>query len=587
MTLERPRPHPLRQYSLVADGERGALIGPDGAWVWLCFPRWHDPSVFASLIGGEGFYRVVPHEPFTWGGYYEPGSLVWRSRWVSTVGVVECREALAMPAPVGRAVLLRRVKVLEGRGRLDVDLHLRGGYGGEPLRSIHRGEDGSWTGECDGMHVRWSGAPSVRVDPDGQGGRRLSFHLDLEHAEQHDLVLELGTRDLDDEVPDADRLWASTEQHWNETVPHLHGIVARRDARHAYAVLAGLTSTGGGTVAAATCALPERAEAGRSYDYRYVWIRDQCLAGLAVAALGSHPLLDDAVCFVAARLLEDGARLRPAYTTDGGRVPDERALGLPGYPGGADIVGNHVNGQFQLDAFGEALLLFAAAARHDHLDADGWRAAEVAAAAIEERRREPDAGIWEVEDRTWTHSRLECVAGLRAAAAAPGAPRSAVARWMAVADGILAETARSSVHRDGRWQRAPDDERVDAALLVPALRGAVPADDPRTVATLAAVRAELADDQHLYRFAHDDGPLERAEGAFLLCGFWMSMAYLQQGEVTEAMRWFERNRAACGPPGLFAEEYDVVVRQLRGNLPQAFVHAGMLETACRLSAVAE
>ena len=82
----------------------------------------------------------------------------------------------------------------------------------------------------------------------------------------------------------------------------------------------------------------------------------------------AHPLLDDAVRFVAARLLADGPQLAPAYTVDGGRVPDQRRLDLPGYPGGTDIVGNWVNAQFQLDAFGEALLLFAAAARHDRLD---------------------------------------------------------------------------------------------------------------------------------------------------------------------------------------------------------------------------
>jgi GH15 family glucan-1,4-alpha-glucosidase len=34
---------------------------------------------------------------------------------------------------------------------------------------------------------------------------------------------------------------------------------------------------------------------------------------------------------------------------------------------------------------------------------------------------------------------------------------------------------------------------------------------------------------------------------------------------------------------LFTEEYDVTERQLRGNVPQAFVHAAMLETACRLA----
>ena len=33
----------------------------------------------------------------------------------------------------------------------------------------------------------------------------------------------------------------------------------------------------------------------------------------------------------------------------------------------------------------------------------------------------------------------------------------------------------------------------------------------------------------------------------------------------------------------FSEEYDISQRQLRGNLPQAFVHAQMLECACRLA----
>ena len=67
-------------------------------------------------------------------------------------------------------------------------------------------------------------------------------------------------------------------------------------------------------------------------------------------------------------------------------MPDERVLpGLAGYPGGADKVGNWVNQQFQLDALGEALLLFAAAARHDHLDTWHWQAVEAAVAAIEAR----------------------------------------------------------------------------------------------------------------------------------------------------------------------------------------------------------
>ena len=43
-------------------------------------------------------------------------------------------------------------------------------------------------------------------------------------------------------------------------------------------------------------------------------------------------------------------------------------------------------------------------------------------------------------------------------------------------------------------------------------------------------------------------------------------------------------QGVCGPAGLYAEEYDVRQRQLRGNLPQAFVLSLLIETALRLAA---
>jgi GH15 family glucan-1,4-alpha-glucosidase len=90
---------------------------------------------------------------------------------------------------------------------------------------------------------------------------------------------------------------------------------------------------------------------------------------------------------------------------------------------------------------------------------------------------------------------------------------------------------------------------------------------------------ELIEDGYAYRYRPDERALGEAEGAFLLCGFWMALAWYQQGDQARAARWFERNRAACGPPGLLSEEFDVRQRQMRGNLPQAFVHALLLECA--------
>ncbi|MFE9410619.1 glycoside hydrolase family 15 protein [Streptomyces sp. NPDC006704] len=578
---DNPPPMTLREYALIADGERGALVGPHGDIAWMCMPRWDSDAVFSTLIGGPGHYAITPVGRYVWGGYYENGTLIWRSRWVTESGIIECREALAMPADAHRAVLLRRLRAVDGEARVAVDLAPAAGFGTDRSQLPHRDDDGTWSARTGRLRWRWSGVPEARPARYGHRGG-LTATLTLKPGEQRDLVLELSEHALPD-VPEADGLWSATQQAWSREVPSLEHTLAPEDARRAYTVLRGLTSASGGMVAAATTSLPERAEAGRNYDYRYVWVRDQCYAGQAAAAAGGHPLLDDAVRFISARLHEDGPGLAPAYTVAGGPVPRPRQLALPGYPGGGSRVGNRVSDQFQLDAFGEALLLFAAAHRHGRLDTDGWRAVEIAADAIERRRDDADAGIWELDAQHWTHSRLICAAGLRAVAQAAPAPGKAAA-WASLADVILAETTAGGLHPSGRWQRSTTDPSLDAALLLPPLRGALTADDPRTTGTLRAYRAELTRDHYAYRFRHDQRPLEEAEGAFLFCGYVVAMAEHQQGNQAEALRWFERNRSACGPPGLFAEEYDISQRQLRGNLPQAFVHAIMLESAVRLAA---
>ncbi len=570
------KPHVLREYSLLADGERGAVVGPRGDLAWMCFPRWDSDACFATLIGGQGTYAVTPLSRYVWGGYYEQG-LIWRNRWITDEGVVECREALALPSSPDRVVVLRRIMAVDGRTRVRVVLDPRGEFGRRQPTRLRREDDGRWTGRIGQTRLTWVGGDGAQRRSDGAGGRPLVMTVELEAGQVHDLVLVLDASGEDRPPPDAARAWSGTEAGWSERLPDLRCSSGERDARHAYAVLSGLTSQGGGMVAAATMSLPERARQGRNYDYRYVWIRDQCFTGQAVAASGPHGLMDDAVRFVSERLLEDGERMAPAYTVTGDPVPDERTLDLPGYPGGSDVVGNWVNQQFQLDAFGEALLLFAAAARHDHLDADGWRAAEAAVDAIARRWREPDAGVWELEPDAWTHSRLICAAGLRRIAAHQ--PSEQAAQWLALADTIVADTSEHALHPAGHWQRSPTDDRLDAALLLPAIRGGIPADDPRTIATLNAVARDLTRDGYCYRYRPDERPLGQSEGAFVMCGFVMSLAWAQQGDLVQAARWFERNRAACGTAGLLSEEFDVTQRQMRGNLPQAFVHALLLQCA--------
>ena len=579
--LLRPAPHVLRQYALIADGERGALVGPRGDVAFLCAPSWHDDAVFSSLLGGHGGYGVSPaDDQFVWGGYYESDSLIWRSRWVSSSAVTECREALAFPGDPDRVVLLRRIEATVGNAHVQVGLDVRSEFGARTM-TVARSEDGHWHGRSGSLSYRWTGATQHAHLREG----RLVLDLLVPAGESRDLVLEISRTAPPRQLPDPDLLWDRTERAWRDGIPDMSTSVTPGESRHSYAVLRGLTASTGAMVAAVTTSLPERADAGRNYDYRYAWIRDQCYAGQAAAAIGDEQLLDGAVRYVSGRILADGPDLRPAYTVTGGRVPDQREVTLPGYPGAPVRTGNWVNQQFQLDSLGEALLLLAAADRRGRLSDDGRRAVAILTEAIRKRQDEPDAGIWEIDDRRWAHSRLMCAAGLRAAASAPsaGADGADVEAWRRHADELVASVDGDCRHPTGRWQRSPDDAAVDAALLLPGIRGAVAPKDPRNLATVTAVLEELTDDGYVYRFRHDaERPLHDSEGAFVLCGFLMSLAHLNLGQRENAVRWFERNRAAMGPPGLFAEEYDVVQRQLRGNLPQAFVHALLLESAHRL-----
>lgn len=93
-----PAPHVLREYALLADGERGALVGPDGHITWLCAPRRDSGSVFWSLLGAAGHDTVTPAGRAVWGGAYEESSLVWRHQWSTTAFVhallLECAATL-------------------------------------------------------------------------------------------------------------------------------------------------------------------------------------------------------------------------------------------------------------------------------------------------------------------------------------------------------------------------------------------------------------------------------------------------------------------------------------------------------------
>ena len=201
-------PHVLREYALLADGERGALVGPRGDFAWMCFPSWHDEAIFSSLLGGGGAYVVVPRGRYVWGGYYEPRTLIWHSRWVTDAGaVVESREALALPADAKRAVVLRRVRASDGEATMDVVFAPSGRFGAEHADDLARRDDGSWSGRVGRIGFLWQ----PHGDATAADDETLELSFTLAAGEHRDFVLAVAHGEGVDAVPDADVCWDATE----------------------------------------------------------------------------------------------------------------------------------------------------------------------------------------------------------------------------------------------------------------------------------------------------------------------------------------------------------------------------------------
>ena len=102
------------------------------------------------------------------------------------------------------------------------------------------------------------------------------------------------------------------------------------------------------------------------------------------------------------------------------------------------------------------------------------------------------------------------------------------------------------------------------------------------LATIEAIADRLTDEHGLvYRYRTEDGVdgLAGAEGAFLLCTFWLAQALAMAGRVDRARAVFARAAGYVNDVGLLAEEVDTASGDLLGNFPQASSHIGLVNAA--------
>lgn len=127
-----------------------------------------------------------------------------------------------------------------------------------------------------------------------------------------------------------------------------------------------------------------------------------------------------------------------------------------------------------------------------------------------------------------------------------------------------------------------DSDDLDASVLLMATMDFLPADHPRMVSTVKAVRQHLEKDGFLWRFhprsqGKPEMPLDGMEGAFLPCTFWLASTLARQGHHGEAEAILNRVDGAFDRLGIYPEEVDPQTNTALGNMPMVFSHAEHLK----------
>ncbi|MFD6876492.1 MULTISPECIES: glycoside hydrolase family 15 protein [unclassified Streptomyces] len=596
---------PIAEHGLIGDLQTCALVSSDGVLDWFCSPRFDSPSIFAGLLDHDrgGYFAITADAPdVTTRQLYLADTAILITRFLTADGVGEVIDF--MPVTGERTVtdhhqVVRVMRVVRGAVRFALECRPRFDYG----RSAHT------------LDLDLDGAPAARfMGPDVTAylqavgpvpleadGNDVRAYVTLAAGERAAVVLTVrdagGDAPAQPTVAGATEAFTAVHAFWHDWIGRCtyRGRWQQIVNRSAITLKLLTYAPTGAPIAAATMGLPEQEGGERNWDYRYTWVRDASLSVRAMRDLGFTEEADAFRNWLGQRLYDggtpNGEPLQIMYRVDGDPHLDEEILDhLEGWRGSAPVrVGNGAATQLQLDIYGEAVYAIAQVDQVTHaIGYEGWKRFADLLDWLCENWDRADEGIWETRGgrQHFTYSRLMCwVAfdrGIRQAMA--NARPADLPRWTAARDAILEQimTRGWSAER-GAFVQHYDTTVLDASLLLMPLVGFIAPTDPRWIATLEAMDAELVADSLVYRYNPEASPdgLRGTEGTFSLCSFLYVYALARSGRPEQARYAFDKMLTYANHVGLFAEEIGPTGEQL-GNFPQAFTHLALITAALAL-----
>jgi len=580
----------IEDYAMIGDCRTAALVSRDGSIGWFCCPRFDSDACFAALLGSRehGRWSIAPRAEASVTRRYRPNTLVLETHFETEEGAATLIDF--MPPGDRHSTIMRLLVGTRGKVTMGTELILRFGYGAV-VPWVTRLEDGS---------LRAIAGPDMVV-------LRTPVHL---HGADMTTVGEF-TINKDDTIPfvlsylpshlplqapfDPMTALHDTETFWQDWSAKCRpaGPWSEAVLRSMITLKALTYAPTGGIVAAPTTSLPEQLGGERNWDYRFCWLRDATLVLLGAMNAGYYEEAQAWRDWLLRAVAGSPDQLQIMYGIAGERrLTEWIAPWLPGYENSAPVrIGNAAHSQLQLDVFGEIMDVHYQARRSGlSTNESGWAVQLAFLEHLKKIWQEPDEGIWEVRGapRHFTHSKVMAwVAYDRSIKSAETfGLEGPLDEWRKLRDEIYAEVCAKAFDNElGTFVQSYGSKQLDASLLLMPCVGFLPVSDPRVVGTITAIERRLLRDGFVMRYETeqtDDG-LPPGEGAFLACSFWLVDVYVLQGRVADAERMFRRLIALRNDVGLLSEEYDLRLKRLVGNFPQAFSHMALVNTAYNLT----
>src|SRR4051794_8440380 len=498
--------------AVIGNGRTAALVDPTARLVWWCYPRFDRDPIFCRLLAGDdekGFSDVVLDDMADFQSEYLRNTAV-----VSTVltdrngGAVRITDFAPRYRQFGRVFrppqLIRLIEPVAGLPRITVRFRPTHDYGhpfaqhsvgSNHIRYVHEGTVIRLTTDAPLSYIE-SEAPFVLTRP---------LHMVFGVDEQFQDDLETTCREFCDRTIDYWMDWSrglSISYDWQDEI-----------IRSAITLKLSNFEETGGIIAAHTTSIPEAPGSGRTWDYRFCWLRDAYFVVKALNRLGATQTMEDFISFILSIASAHTDSLKPVYPV----VPTDPmeewiAPALKGYGNDGPVrVGNQAAEQVQHDTYGSIILAAMPMFFDRRLprpgDASLFHLLETLGEKAAKCALEPDAGIWEYRGRkhVHTHSAAMCWAGIHrlAAIASHVGFSDRAAYWNAEADRVQAALLEQSWNeRVGAFTASFGSDDLDASVLLLPELGLIEADDPRFISTVAAIeRGLLRDNKHMLRYA--------------------------------------------------------------------------------------